>query len=174
MKKLKIIIYICIFFIVCNLIVKLLIVDNQTKQIFFLQKRVMAMRSDSSSALEKSKLQRSKQHKEINLIMNQIPKVLSFSEYAVKIRSLIDDNQLTINSGLVFSPGKAQNPSLLIYDTKFVVTGKYPDIKQFIAAIQNLKGIKHLNSINMTRNTNDNTKISLGIKLSIFLKKEIV
>ncbi len=174
MKKLKIIIYICIFIIVCNLIVKLLIVDNQTKHILLLQKRVMAMRSDSSSALEKSKQQRSKQHKEINLIMNEIPKVLSFSEYAVKIRSLIDDNQLTINSGLVFSPGKVQNPSLLIYDTKFIVTGKYPDIKQFIAAIQNLKGIKHLNSISITRDTKDNTRISLALKLSVFLKKEIV
>ncbi len=174
MKKLKIIIYICIFIIVCNLIVKLLIVDNQTKHILLLQKRVMAMRSDSSSALEKSKLQRSKQHKEINLIMGEIPKVLSFSEYAVKIRSLIDNNQLTINSGLVFSPGKAQNPSLLIYNTKFIVTGKYPDIKQFIVAIQNLKGIKHLNSISMTRNTKDITRISLSLKLSIFLKKEIV
>ncbi len=174
MKKFKIIIYICIFIIFCNFIVKFVLVDNQTKQIFFLQKRVMAMRSDSSSALKKSKLQRSKQHKEINLIMDEIPKVLSFSEYAVKIRSLIDDNQLTINSGLVFSPGKAQNPSLLIYSTKFIVTGKYPDIKQFLAAIQNLKGIKHLNSITMTRNTKDKTRISLDLKLSIFLKKGIV
>ncbi len=174
MKKLKIIIYICVFIIFCNLVVKFFIIDNQTQRIFFLQKRVMAMRSDSSLALEKSKQQRSKQHKEINLIMGEIPKVLSFSEYAVKIRSLIDDNQLSINGSLVFSPGKVQNPSLLIYDTKFIVTGTYPDIKQFIAELQNLKGIKHLNSINMTRNTEDNTRISLGLKLSIFLKKEIV
>jgi Tfp pilus assembly protein PilO len=134
----------------------------------------MAMRSDSSSAFKKSVQQISKQHNDINMIMDEIPEILSFSEYAVKVRSLIDRNQLFIEGSLVFSPGKVQNPFLLIYSTNIKVTGKYPDIKQLITDIQNLKGLKHINSISMTRSKKDKTKITFGFRLSVFLKKGTV
>ena len=173
MKKIKIIIYICVFAIFCNVVVKFSIIDNQSTQILFLQQRVMAVRSDNSSAFEKSKLQISKQHNDINMIMNEIPEEFSFLEYAVNVRSLIDKNQLFIEHSLIFSPGETQNPTLMVYNTDIIVTGKYPDIKQFVADIQNLKGLKHLNSVSITRGKNRQS-ITLSFKLSVFLKKGTV
>ena len=106
--------------------------------------------------------------------MNEIPQEFSFSEYAVKVRSLIDMNQLFIEDSLVFSPEETQNPSLLVYNTNIIVTGKYPAIKQFIADIQNLKGLKYLNSVSMIRDSKHRERIKLSLRLSVFLRKGTV
>ncbi|MCK5312693.1 MAG: type 4a pilus biogenesis protein PilO [Desulfobacteraceae bacterium] len=174
MKKVKIIIYICVFAILCNIAVKFFIIGNQSKYISFLQKKAVAVRSDTSSAFERSERQISKQYNDIKKIMNEIPQEFSFSEYAVKVRSLIDMNQLFIEDSLVFSPEETQNPSLLVYNTNIIVTGKYPAIKQFISDIQNLKGLKYLNSVSMIRDSKHRERIKLSLRLSVFLRKGTV
>lgn len=174
MKKIKIIIYICVFAILCNIAVKFFIIGNQSKYISFLKKKAIAVRSDTNSAFEKSERQISKQYNDIKIIMNEIPKEFSFSEYAVKVRSLIDKNQLIIQNSLVFSPEETKNLSLRVYNTNIVVTGQYPGIKQFIADIQNIKGLKYLNSVSMTRDTKYRDIIQLSLRLSVFLRKGTV
>ena len=173
MKKVKIFIIIFVFAILCNIVVKFFVIGNQSTYIHFLQKKAVAARTDSSSAFEKSKLQISKLHNDINMIMNEIPKEFSFLEYAVKIRSLIDENQLVFEDSLIFIPEETKNLSLLVYTTNILVTGKYPDIKQFVADIQNLKGLKYLNSVSITRGKNRQS-ITLSLKLSVFLRKGTV
>lgn len=174
MKKVKIIIYVCVFAILCNIVVKYFIIGNQSTYISFLQKKAVAVRSDTSSASARSEQQISKQYNEIEMILNEIPKEFAFSEYAVKVRSLVDTNQLFIEDSLVFSPEETENPSLLVYNTHIIVTGKYPAIKQFIADIQNLKGLKYLNSVNMTRDSKSRERIKLSLRLSVFLRKGTV
>ncbi|MCK5542485.1 MAG: type 4a pilus biogenesis protein PilO [Desulfobacterales bacterium] len=174
MKKVKIIIYICVFAILCNIAVKFFIIGNQSKYISFLQKKAVAVRSDTSSAFERSERQISKQYNDIKMIMNEIPKEFSFSEYAVKVRSLIDANQLVIEDSLIFNPKETESPFLLVYNTNIIVTGNYSNIKQFIADIQNLKGLKDLNSVSMTRDEKYRDIIKLSLRLSVFLRKGTV
>ena len=166
--------HIFVFAILCNIVVQYLVIGNQSTYIFVLQKKVLATRNDTSLASERSERQISKQYNDIKMIMNEIPKEFSFSDYAVKVRSLIDKNKLFIEDSLVFRPEETQNSSLLVYNTNIIVTGKYSDIKQFIADIQNLKGLKFLNSVSMTREGKYRERIKLSLGLSIFLRKGIV
>jgi Tfp pilus assembly protein PilO len=174
MKKIKIIIYVCVCIMLSNIAVKYFIIGNQSSYISFLQKKAIAVRSDTSSASERSAQQISKQYNDLKKIMNKIPKEFSFSDYAIKVRSLIDKNQLFIEDSLIFRPEKTLNPSLLVYNTNIIVTGNYSDIKQFIADIQNLTGLKYLNAVSMKRGEKDRERIQLNLMLSVFFRKGIV
>ena len=100
MKKVKIIIYVCVCAIFCNIVVKFFIIGNQSTYIAFLQKKAIAVRSDTSSAFARSEQQISKQYNDIKMIMNEIPNELfyvfeeglkcvsSFLEYVIRSHTL--------------------------------------------------------------------------------------
>ncbi len=173
-KKYKIIIFICAAAMFCNIIAKLYLIDGQKNKIFILQKNVSAARSNSYLKSDRSTENLFAEQNDLKMIIHKIPEELSFTQYAARIRSLIDENHLSLENSLVFKPEKAAKSELLLlkYNTNIIVTGSYRKIKVLISDIQNLPGIGYFPSARLIRKKDNKTKVKLDLELSIFFKRE--
>ena len=156
----------------CNIVTKLYLIDGQKNKIFLLQKKVLTARSNSYLKPDRSAEDLFAEQNDLKMIIHSIPDEFSFTQYAARIRSLIDENHLFVKDSLVFRPEKAAGSDLLLlkYTTDIVVTGSYSKIKKLISDIQNLPGIGYFNSARMVREKDNKTKVKLNLKLSVFLK----
>lgn len=167
-KKFKIIIYVCIAVIVSNIAVKFLIIDELNNKITLLQKRAVRSKivrpgkSSSVVSVEKDYIKK---------IIQKIPDEFSFTQYAVRIRELIDKNHLSIKGSLIFKPEQIKKMNLLKYNTSLVVTGNYNKIKTLISDLQMLPGLSYINSVSIGRESDDPDKIKLNLGLSMFFTK---
>ncbi|THB80454.1 MAG: hypothetical protein D3926_07100 [Desulfobacteraceae bacterium] len=180
MKKINLIITVSILLIACNAGVRWFVIGQQVMDIQSLQQRAFTLRKNNNLTFEMQVRQISRDRKSqigelqkrVDMITAELPGVFSFPEYAVKIRSLIDQNHLSIASTLRFSPEKTRNRSLYVYSTSIAATGSYPAIKQFLADLQNLEGIKHLSGLTLTRVNRGSRRIKLTMKLGVFLRHD--
>jgi Tfp pilus assembly protein PilO len=170
-KQYKIIIIACAVVILCNIAVKYYLISEQNKNIIALQKVITAARSGSHLQADMSLLSESTSQEDISRIMHKIPMEFSFTQYAAKLRELMDINDLSVEKTLVFKPEKIKKSDLLKYNTNIVVTGNYRQIKKLIADILNLPGVVYFNSINFTRVKDSQDKVEFKFKLSLFFKR---
>jgi Tfp pilus assembly protein PilO len=174
-KKLKIIIFICVVALFCNIVAKLYFIDGQKNRIFFLQKNASAARSNSSIKPDNDRSAEnvSAGQNNLKMILHQIPEEFTITQYAAGIRSLIDKNNLFVKDSLVFRPVKAEKSDLLLlkYNTNIMVTGSYGKIKNLISDIQNLPGIGYFNSAKLVRQKDNKTRVKLNLELSVFFKR---
>jgi Tfp pilus assembly protein PilO len=170
-KQYKIIIIACAVAILCNIAVKYYLISEQNKNIIALQKVITAARSGSHLQADMSLLSESTSQEDISRIMHKIPMEFSFTEYAVKLRDLMDIIDLHVEKTLVFKPEKIKKSDLLKYNTNIAVTGNYRQIKKLIADILNLPGVVYFNSINFTKVKDSQDKVELKFELSLFFKR---
>ena len=181
-KQYKIIISVCALAILCNFVANYYLVNEQNNKIIILQKVIAAARSGSYIQPEIPLQALSTIQDDINSIVNKIPQEFSFTQYAVKLRGLMDTNDLFVEKNLVFKPiftsgsksGKTEKSALLQYNTNIAVTGDYIKIKKFIADILNLPGLAYFNSVNFARSKDNQDKVELKCKLSVFFKRGTV
>ncbi len=173
-KKYKIIIFICVAALFCNIIARFYLIDGQKDRIFLLQKNVSAVRSNSYLNPDRSARNLFSEQNDLKMIVHKIPEELSFTQYAVRIRSLIDENNLFLKDNLIFRPGKITKSDLLLlkYTTNIIVTGSYSKIKNLISELQNLPGIGYFDSARLVREKDNRTKVKLNLELSLFFKRE--
>ena len=157
----------------CNIIAKLYLIDGQKNKIFLLQKNVSAARSNSYLKSDRSAENLFAEQNDLKMIIHKIPEEFSLTQYAARIRSLIDKNHLFVKDSLVFRPEKAMKSDLLLlkYNTNIIVTGSYRKIKNLISDIQNLPGIAYFISARLVRKKDNKTKVKLNLELSIFFKR---
>ena len=167
-KKYKIIICVFCLIIAVNLIVKYSVIQDQAHEISILEKGVVKARKGSQN---KSGAGIIKEEEEIKFFFNALPEFVSFTEYAVTIRELIDTNQLIIEDSLIFVPEKTERTDLLQFHSNIRVVGDYGKIKQFIADIQNLPGLNYMNAVNITREKEAPDRIKLSLELAVFFKR---
>jgi len=170
-KKYKIIIFVCIVAIFCNIAAKISIIDEQNKKVSIFQKVLAAARSGSYLTPAVPVQQVFTEQDDIKKIIHKIPEEFSLTEYAAGIRELIDENHLLIKKSLIFTPEKTKNSNLLKYNTKVVVTGDYIQIKKLISDILSLPGLVYLNSARLVREKEDQGKVKFDFKLSVFFKR---
>jgi hypothetical protein len=177
-KQYKIIISVCVLAILCNFVAKYYLVNEQNKKIIILQQVIAAARSGSYIQPAIPLRTVSTSQDDINSIVNKIPEEFSFTQYAVKLRRLMDTNDLFVEKNLIFKPvfksKKTEKSHLLQYNTNIAVTGDYIKIKKFIADILNLPGLAYFNSVNFARSKDNQDKVELKCKLSVFFKKGTV
>ena len=177
-KQYKIIISVCALAILCNFVAKYYFVNDQNKKIIILQKVIAAARSGSYIKSDLSVQPVSTSQEDINSIVNTIPEEFLFTQYAAKLRMLMDTNELVVEKNLVFKPGsksgKTKKTDLLQYNTNIAVTGEYIKIKKFITDILNLQGLVYFNSVNFARSKDNQDKIEFKCKLSVFFKRGTV
>lgn len=170
-KQYKIIIIACVVAILCNIAVKYYLISEQNKNIIDLQQVIAAARSDSHLNADMSLRPVAISQEDISRIMHKIPREFSFTQYAAKLRDLMDINDLSVEKTLVFKPEKIKKSDLLKYNTNIAVTGNYRQIKKLIADILNLPGVVYFNSINFTRVKDSQDKVELKFELSLFFKR---
>ncbi|MFH2059882.1 MAG: type 4a pilus biogenesis protein PilO [Pseudomonadota bacterium] len=170
-KKYKMIYLVCVVAILCNIAVRFYLINEQANQVSILQNMVAAARSGNYLKSDKPLQKISTEQNDVKRILHKIPDELSFTEYAVKIRSLIDKNHLIIDGSLVFMPEKTKEAILLKYNTNIIVKGNYTKIKKLISDIQNMPGLVNFDSASIARENKTQDKVVLKLKLSVFLKK---
>ncbi|MCP4671081.1 MAG: hypothetical protein GY857_07225 [Desulfobacula sp.] len=175
-KQYKIIIVACALAIICNIAVKYYLINKQNKKVIILQKVIAAARSGSYLNSDLLVPPTPDSQKEIDKIFQKIPWELSFTQYAAKLRTLMDSNDLSMEKNLIFRPEKIKNSDLLQYNTNIAVTGDYTKIKKFISDILNIPGLAYFNSINFARTKNNNDgynqgKVKFQFELSLFFKR---
>ena len=175
-KQYKIIILACALAIFCNFAAKYYLINKQNKKVIILQKVIAAARSGSYINSDFSELSMPDSQEEIDKIFKKIPWELSFTQYAAKLRTLVDTNDLSMEKNLIFIPEKINKLDLLKYNTTIAVTGDYVKIKKFISDILNLPGLVYFDSIYFVRlkdnYAGDNKgKIEFKFGLSVFFKR---
>ncbi len=170
-KKFKIIIFICIIALFSNFIAKIYFVDRQNNKITVLQKVLISTRSRDSHKMDEALLQKLDYKDDIKKIFKQIPEEFFFTEYAVKIRSLFDRNQLLVEDSLVFTPGKSKHPDMLKYNTKITVKGSYRNIKKLMADLQSLPGLVYIESPSMVKTMENPHTIQLDLELFVLFRR---
>jgi len=181
-KQYKIIISVCALAILCNFVAKYYLVNEQNRKIIILQQVIAAARSGSYIQPEIPLRTVSTDQDDINSIVNKIPEEFLFTQYAVKLRKLMDTNELSVEKNLIFKPffktgsksGKTGKSDLLQYNTNIAVTGDYIQIKKFITDILNLPGLAYFSSVNFARSKDNQDRVELKCKLSVFFKKGTV
>jgi|GEM_PF-5178562 len=171
MKKFKIITYAAVLIIIVNIIINFIIITNQSDHISHIKKKIMNMRNNQSITIKKTNGEKARQCNDIAMIKEKIPNLFSLSEYALNVRTLMDKNNLAIKNKMVFTPDKNPKFSLFQYNTLIIVSGAYPAVKQFLADILNLEGLKYLSSVSMIRDKNNENRIIFSCRLSVFFKK---
>ena len=158
----------------CNVAAKLYLIDGQKNKIFILQKNVSAARSNRYFKSDRSAENLFAEQNDLKMIIHKIPEEFSLTQYAARIRSLIDENHLFFENSLVFRPEKATKSDLLLlkYNTNIIVTGSYSKIKSLISDIQNLPGIGYFDSARLVREKDNRTKVKVNLELSLFFKRE--
>ena len=101
-----------------------------------------------------------------------MPGELSFSQYPAKILAMVEKNGLSLVGDLGFSPAKTQISELIEYKTTLTAAGRYPDIKQFIADLKNLDGLKVLRSIRFQRDRERKRTVVVDMGLSLFFRRK--
>ena len=173
-KKYKIVILVCFVVLFCNIGAKIYLTNEQSKTISILQRKLFAARKGDDLKPDYSVKPGFSEQNEIKMILHKVPEEFSFTQYASKIRSLIDKNHLFVENSLIFKPEQTEVSDLLMikYNTNISVTGSYIKIKKLLSDIQNLPGLNFCNSARLVREKDNQSKIKLTLDLSVFFKRE--
>lgn len=170
-KKFKIIVFICGIALCFNFIAKVYFVNSQNKKIIVLQNVIRAARSDNYLKTNKVLPKKYDHKNDIHKMLKQIPEEFLFTEYAVKIRSLIDKNKLFIDNSLVFRSGKSEHPDMLKYNTRITVKGSYSKIKKLMSDLQNLPGLIYVESPSMIRTKENPQWVQMDFDLFVIFRR---
>lgn len=170
-KKYKIIIAVCIVVILGNIYAKFAVLDEQTYKIAVFQTVMSSSRSQNRVNMEKKLTPAEKMTSDMEKIIRQIPRALSFTELAARVRFLIDRHQLSVKDSLVFRPEKAEMAALVKYHTQFSVNGSYKKIKGFISDLQNVPGLLYLDSVKIARSEENEAGLKLSLGITLFFKR---
>jgi hypothetical protein len=69
-----------------------------------------------------------------------------------------------------FAPESANFPNLMRYTTSFSVSGEYPQLKAFLAALQNSKTLFCIEGLSLANQTGDSGPVALQLKLALYLR----
>ncbi len=170
-KKYKIILFACAIILVCNFVAKIYFVNQQSTRIIILQKVVAAARGGRYIKPIKPALAEKPLENDLQKILKKIPEEFLFTDYAAKIRLLIDKNKLSVENSLVFVPEKIKREDVLNYSTRIRVKGDYGKLKSLLSDFQNLPGLVLIDSVEMTRLKEYPDVIQMNLHLFVYFKR---
>ena len=171
-KKYKIIVSVSAAVLMVNWAVVFFVLGGQADHVVRLQKRVADLRKDAGKKETGAMVGVAAKQAEIDRVLQHLPGELSFSQYPAKILAMVEKNGLSLVGDLGFSPAKTQISELIEYKTTLTAAGRYPDIKQFIADLKNLDGLKVLRSIRVQRDKQGKRTVVVDMGLSLFFRRK--
>ncbi len=172
-RKFKIILCVCVITILCNAVIKFLVIDKQTYQILVLQKVITSARSGKYLTSEIAKPDESDKLTHVQKLLRQIPREDLFTSYADTIRTMVENNNLKLDNTLAFRYAKTDHSELLKYDTRIVIRGTYSKLKSLLSDINNIPGLISINSVRIHRDDADAGQILLTVKISLFFRSAV-
>jgi len=181
--KKRIILSILTLFIAGNLFLLFYLQNSQLKQIAQLQNELVKSRKQMSDSKKQQKIERKKKGNEgshihqvqedIRKVVASLPHVFSITEYAGSITSMLERHRLSTGEGLLFTPEKSERLGLTRYFTNIAATGKYSDMKAFIAEIGTLPELVCMERIEFKRSADNLNLIELSLGISIYFRGDL-
>ncbi|HDM09038.1 MAG: type 4a pilus biogenesis protein PilO [Deltaproteobacteria bacterium] len=106
--------------------------------------------------------------KEMDTFMAALPQESAFPELVHQVYSMIQRNGL-ISGRMAFKPEKVGHFSLIRYATSFKVTGRYEQIKHFLADLLDSRSLFCIDGFILEKNGKEK-KVSMTLELSLYLK----
>jgi type IV pilus assembly protein PilO len=95
-----------------------------------------------------------------------------FAAFLSDLFALAKTSSLSLK-GVSYTPTQVkEEQDLVSYGISFNVSGKYAGVKRFIADVVRLPQLVTLDSINLTNTSQTEESVSMGVKLTVYLKKE--
>ena len=168
MTPAKIILVSALLIIAVNAGIRFLVINGQKSDIAVLQEKIAGARQpgEQNQGMPPSPVHHLE--KDLQQIYAHIPDAASFTRYAVGLRTLIDQHQLSLEDSLVFLPADTTVPVLQQYNTRLRIHGSYPKIKQFISGMMNLPGLLLFNAMRFEKDPEHRDIVKANMDLSIF------
>lgn len=178
--KLGSIIGITAVLIVFNLFMLLYVQDNQLKRIEVFRNELVKIRRDFSTHQEEKEKEKEKrgkdtdQHRrfqqEVRRVVESLPYVFTFTEYAGMITEMLEKHSLVTEKGLLFSPATSERLGLTKYATHILAKGRYSDMKAFISKLPTFPELLCLEQLRFERSEEGRNEIELNLGISIYFK----
>lgn len=98
-----------------------------------------------------------------------LPDGLTVPDVMQEVLELLAGNGLP-RVNMSFTPESANFPNLMRYTTSFSVSGEYPQLKTFLAALQNSKTLFCIEGLSLANQTGDSGPVTLQLKLALYLR----
>ena len=158
-----------ILILLLNLILYLSFIRNRKIQIADLQKIYTQTRKSGEVNTNDKIEQYFKAKKSVLAFKKALPETSEFAEKIKELNTALRKHGLSI-SKMMFKPVKIDNLSLWKYSTSFSVSGKYSQLKDFLANLQNLPVLFCIESISFKNRSEKSEKVDMAITISTYFK----
>jgi type IV pilus assembly protein PilO len=98
-----------------------------------------------------------------------LPDKLMIPDVMQEVLELLAGNRLP-RVNMSFTPESAEFPNLMRYTTSFSVNGEYPQLKTFLAELQNSKTLFCIEGLSLANQSGDSGPVTLQLKLALYLR----
>jgi len=107
--------------------------------------------------------------KDLLRFTGSLPDRLMIPDLMQELLELLAANGLS-RANMSFTPENANYPNLMRYTTSFSVNGEYPQLKTFLAGLQNSKTLFCIEGLSLTNQKGDSGPVTLQLKLALYLQ----
>lgn len=160
---------VCFLLLAANLVFRMTILRSQQNEISRQIRTYESLRTSRVPGQDQAGYHRYESgRKELETFLQALPRMPNISDKARELRSLLNDNH--ISSGEIrFSTGREDALSLWKYSTTLSISGTYPDMKRFLAAIQGSASLFAIEHLSFERRESAGT-VSAGLRIATYCR----
>jgi Tfp pilus assembly protein PilO len=106
---------------------------------------------------------------DINIFKAKLPLKETFVEQIKELNDLLHRNGLSVNR-ITFKPEEVGSLKLWKYSSTFSVTGKYAQLKGFIADLQNSPSLFSLDSLSLLNRSDGGERVDMTLQISTYFR----
>ncbi|RJR44803.1 MAG: hypothetical protein C4576_12840 [Desulfobacteraceae bacterium] len=162
--------FLLIGFLVINIVIFFRVREEGTARIARLHETYEAKRKASvSQRSDDPHLEMEQTGKDLLRFTGFLPGRLMIPDLMQELLELLDQNGLP-RVNMSFTPESANFPNIMRYTTGFTVNGEYPQLKTFLAGLQNSKSLFCIEGLSLTSQKGDGGPVTLQLKLALYLQ----
>ena len=165
----KIFWWIILVLVFLNLVFLSFIARAQRNRIDELQKTYHIKRSAHLPQGDKNQQKFLKAKEDIQFFKETLPSKTEFTEVASELSDTLSRNQLSFGK-IVYKPEPVNFQGIWQYKTSFSVNGKYPDIKAFLADIQESKTLFCIESLSFSHRLGEEGSLDMRLTITTYFK----
>ena len=105
---------------------------------------------------------------DLKKFVDMLPPVVTVADKARELNAVLGKHNFSVNK-MTFRPDKTSTFSLWKYTTSFTVTGKYSELKDLLADIQNLRGLFCIENLTLNR-PKDSEHIDMTLSIATYFR----
>ncbi len=161
---------ICLFLMIFNIAVYIVVIKNQRKEIINLQDRYTAERKKSVSLSRKNDavIRYYKAKESLTVFREKLPAMETIADQVRQIKDIVNRHGLSAEK-MTFKPDREKTFKLWKYTASFTVSGTYAKLKTFLADVQNLHSIFCIEDLSLSR-FDDTKRVKMRLRIATYCR----